>query len=48
MIMQLSYYTNSSQPMQSSLLQPFPIPTLAPLIGINVPIYDLVDSLNAE
>lgn len=30
------------------MLQPFPIPTLSPLIGINVPIYDLADSLNAE
>jgi hypothetical protein len=41
MVMLLSYYTNASQPLQSSEYQPFPMPDLTPLIGIHIPMYDL-------
>lgn len=42
-ILYLSYYTNASQPLQPSEYQPFPLPNLAPLVEMNVPLYDIND-----
>jgi hypothetical protein len=42
-VMLMSYYTNASQPLQPSTYQPFPFPDLIPLVGINVPVFDIND-----
>jgi len=47
-VMLLSYFANSSQPMQAAPQQAFPLPELEPLIGQHVPIYDLKDALFAN
>lgn len=47
-VMLLEYYTNSSQALQPASMQPFPYPTLVPLIGIHIPIYDLSQQIQAN
>ena len=45
-VLNLQYYTNASQPNQYE--QPYPLPALEPLINVNLPLYDLQDSMQAN
>jgi hypothetical protein len=47
-VLLMSYYTNKTQPMQPSPVQPLPLIDLAPLVGQHIPIYDLKETFYAD
>jgi len=47
-VLLMQYYSNKTQPMQPSAVQPLPLIDLTPLVGQHVPIYDLKETFYAD